>query len=97
MNKTDRIKRNKLVLETESLNRVEKVSMIVDPKVHVVKVARRSPEPQRVSAWATKFWRTDVRGTMETTAWSQVMAGRSTVAEYNRICDKLAIFQRARK
>ena len=66
--------------------------MLVDPKIHSVAVKRRIPDP--VQTQQERACRRYDGSQMEATAWNQVLQGKMSVAEYHRICDKVAIFNR---
>ena len=74
--------------------------MIVDPVVHQVTVTRRAwgknhtwtpTKPQ----WEQACRRNEVKGSqMESDMWERVKSGRMSMAEYNKTCAILAIFNR---
>lgn len=56
-------------------------------QVEVKRVVRQESQQERCCR------RSDVVGPLEASAWAEVVSGRRTVAEYNRVCDNLKIFQ----
>ena len=73
--------------------------MLIDPAVHKVVVTKRAAEPTMEQFYRDRAEhacrRQDAKGSqMEDTAWSQVLTGRMSMAEYNRVCDKLNVFNR---